>query len=43
LIAGYKVPRSYDFHPVLPRNGAGKLDRLALRRPYWDGRERAVS
>ena len=43
LIAGYKVPRSYDFHPVLPRNGTGKIDRLALRRPYWDGRERGVS
>jgi long-chain acyl-CoA synthetase len=43
LIAGYKVPRSYDFHPLLPRNGTGKLDRLALRRPYWDGRERGVS
>jgi long-chain acyl-CoA synthetase len=43
LIAGYKVPRSYDFHPVLPRNGAGKLDRLELRRPYWDGRGRGVS
>ncbi|MGW6456136.1 class I adenylate-forming enzyme family protein [Streptomyces sp. NPDC055078] len=42
-IAGYKIPRSYEFHAVLPRTGPGKIDKLALRAPHWAGREREVS
>lgn len=43
LIAGYKVPRSYEFHVNLPRTGAGKIDKRSLRAPYWRGAEREVS
>lgn len=34
LIAGYKVPRSIDFHDRLPRSGAGKYLKRELREPY---------
>jgi long-chain acyl-CoA synthetase len=43
LIAGYKVPRSYEFHETLPRTGPGKIDKRALREPHWAGRKRDVS
>ena len=43
LIAGYKIPRSYEFHTQLPRTGPGKIDKLALRRPHWVAHERDVS
>jgi acyl-CoA synthetase (AMP-forming)/AMP-acid ligase II len=42
-IAGYKVPKSVEFVPELPRNGTGKLMKHVLRAPYWEGRERQVS
>ena len=31
-LARYKLPRGYELLPELPRTGAGKLDRAALRR-----------
>jgi fatty-acyl-CoA synthase len=31
-LARYKLPRRYEFVPELPRTGAGKVDRAALRR-----------
>jgi long-chain acyl-CoA synthetase len=44
LIAGYKLPRSIDFHSEpLPKSGAGKLLKRDLRAPYWQGLERQVS
>jgi len=43
LIAGYKVPRSYEFHPSLPRTGPGKIDKRALREPHWRNMARGVS
>ncbi|MEU6320742.1 AMP-binding protein [Streptomyces sp. NPDC047009] len=43
LIAGYKIPRSYEFHDVLPRTGPGKIDKLVLRQPHWAAQERGVS
>ncbi len=42
-IAGFKVPKSVDVVPELPRNPTGKVLRRALRAPYWDGRERQVN
>jgi long-chain acyl-CoA synthetase len=36
-LASYKCPRSYEFVGTLPRNVMGKIDKRALRRPYWDG------
>ncbi len=42
-IAGYKVPKSVDFIPALPRNGTGKILRRELREPFWAGRTRRVN
>lgn len=42
-IAGYKVPKSVDFLPILPRNPSGKILKRELRAPYWEGRDRQVN
>lgn len=42
-IAGFKVPKSVDIIPALPRNASGKILRKDLRAPYWEGRERMVN
>jgi fatty-acyl-CoA synthase len=42
-IAGFKVPKSIDVIPALPRNASGKILRKDLRAPYWEGRERQVN
>lgn len=43
-IAGYKLPKSVDFHAgPLPRNPSGKLLKRVLRAPYWEGRARLVN
>ncbi|MER5220165.1 AMP-binding protein [Streptomyces flaveus] len=34
-LAAYKCPKSYEFVPSLLRNAMGKLDKRAMRRPYW--------
>lgn len=36
-LASYKIPRRYEYLAVLPRNEMQKVDKKALRRPYWDG------
>ncbi len=38
----YKVPRSIDFEPELPRHPTGKLHVRRLRDPYWKGRDRRI-
>jgi len=43
LIAGYKCPRSVEFRDQLPLTAAGKLQKFALREPFWKGRERRVN
>lgn len=43
LIAGYKVPRSLEFRDEpFPITGAGKLRKVDLRKPFWEGSERAI-
>lgn len=42
-IAGFKVPKSVDVIPALPRNASGKILRKDLRAPYWEGRDRQVN
>ncbi|ABD87236.1 fatty acid--CoA ligase [Rhodopseudomonas palustris] len=42
-IAKFKSPRTVDFIAALPRNGAGKILRRALREPYWAGKQRRVN
>jgi long-chain acyl-CoA synthetase len=42
-IAGYKVPKSVELRAdPLPLSGAMKVLKRELRKPYWDGRERAI-
>jgi len=41
-IASYKKPRRIEFRDRLPRASTGKIDKLALREPYWRGRSRRV-
>ena len=36
LISAYKIPRAYELIDELPRNEMQKVDKKALRRPYWD-------
>lgn len=43
-VAGYKVPKSYEFRDEpLPLSGAMKVLKRELRAPYWEGRERTVN
>lgn len=42
-IASYKKPRSIDFQSSLPRLFNGKVDKKALRAPYWANLDRQVS
>ncbi len=42
-IASYKKPSSVDFMGTLPRLFNGKIDKKALRAPYWASRDRQVS
>jgi long-chain acyl-CoA synthetase len=43
-IAGYKAPRSIEFHgETLPKSGAGKILKRELRDPYWVGKSRKVN
>ena len=37
------APKSVDFVDALPVTSLGKIDKKALRRQYWAGRERAVN
>ena len=41
-LASFKCPARIELRKELPRNAAGKLQKRALREPYWSGRERLV-
>ncbi len=41
-LAGYKNPRSWDFHEDFPRTPVGKLQKRLLRDPYWAGKTRSI-
>ena len=41
-LAGFKCPRSVDFHDAMPREATGKLKKRHLRDVYWQGRERPI-
>lgn len=44
LIAGYKKPKIVQFLDAMPRmSSTNKIDKRALRAPFWAGREREVS
>ena len=40
-LAHYKCPKSVDIVEALPRNPTGKILKKDLRKPYWEGRDRA--
>jgi acyl-CoA synthetase (AMP-forming)/AMP-acid ligase II len=41
-LAGYKLPKSIDFHASFPMTGSGKIAKKELREPYWAGQDRGV-
>ena len=41
-IAGYKVPKRYEFLDELPRLPTGKLYKRKLRDQYWQGHETSI-
>ncbi len=41
-LAAFKCPRAVDFVAELPKTGSGKIQKRALRDPFWAGREKQV-
>jgi long-chain acyl-CoA synthetase len=41
-IARFKLPKTIDYTPELPRDPNGKLYKRRLRDPYWSNRPRAI-
>lgn len=41
-IAGYKVPRTFEFTDALPMSGAGKILKRELRKRHWTDGDRGV-
>lgn len=41
-VAGYKMPRVWEFVAELPREDSGKIFKRKLRAPYWEGQERKI-
>jgi acyl-CoA synthetase (AMP-forming)/AMP-acid ligase II len=42
-LAGYKVPKSVEISPGLPKNATGKVLKTELRQLYWQDHDRSVS
>jgi long-chain acyl-CoA synthetase len=36
-VAGYKMPKVWEFVAELPREDSGKIFKRKLRAPYWEG------
>jgi acyl-CoA synthetase (AMP-forming)/AMP-acid ligase II len=41
-LAGYKVPKSFEFWPEIPRSPVGKVLKRAVRERFWQGQSRLV-
>jgi acyl-CoA synthetase (AMP-forming)/AMP-acid ligase II len=41
-LSGFKVPKSFEIWPELPRTAAGKVMRRRVREHFWQGRERNI-
>ena len=41
-IAGFKCPKSIEFRESLPKTPLGKINKRALRDPYWEGLDRRI-
>lgn len=42
-IASFKIPKAVEIVAEIPRNPSGKILKSELRKPYWQGLERAVN
>lgn len=42
-LARYKLPVAVKNVAEIPRNASGKIQKVALRKPYWGGKERAIN
>jgi acyl-CoA synthetase (AMP-forming)/AMP-acid ligase II len=42
-LAGYKIPKSIDFHDAFPMTGSGKVAKKDLRAPFWAEHDRSVA
>lgn len=42
-LANYKKPKSVEFRDGLPRTPYDKIDKVALREPYWEDEDRRIS
>lgn len=42
-LAGYKLPKSIDFHDTFPMTGSGKIAKKDLRSPFWSDQDRSVA
>jgi acyl-coenzyme A synthetase/AMP-(fatty) acid ligase len=42
-LGSVSAPKTIDFAATLPVNPSGKVDKRALRAPFWSGRDREVS
>ena len=42
-LARFKLPAKVERIDAVPRNPTGKILKVELRKPYWEGRERAVN
>jgi acyl-CoA synthetase (AMP-forming)/AMP-acid ligase II len=42
-LGSVKAPKSVDFIDELPKSAAGKVLKTELRKPYWQGSDRAVN
>lgn len=41
-LAGFKVPKSFDYSNDMPRTPTGKLYKRLLREPYWEGHDKRI-
>jgi len=42
-LADFKVPRQIEFREALPKGGTGKILKVELREPFWEGRAARVN
>ena len=41
-LGGVKSPKSVEFRSEIPKTAAAKIDKKAIRKPYWAGADRSV-
>ena len=42
-LGGVKSPKSVEFRSEIPKTSASKIDKKAIRKPYWVGADRSVN